>query len=281
MTLGITWLRLVGGVQELVVVSDSRLSGGQYWDANPKIVILPRTDSVLSFSGDTNDAYPLMLQAWNAIKMHEPAENRSLDISKLKGHIIRLFNHSRKFITGLPNGQDKPTDPDVRFLFSGFSWRTKKFHIWEIYYDKSIKKFTFRPIKNWTSADGPSRKLVTYVGDKEAINDARARLTTILKQRNKLLDGSFDMEPFEVLRDIIRSGRFSSVGGPIQMVKIYEHSNVKPVAVLWPSKSDGVASIFGRPLMDYEILPWGIIDPDQPQRIIPFSQFRSERSHIF
>ena len=109
MTLGIIWVRSVGQIRELVVASDSRLSGGQYWDANPKIMLLPRSDSVLSFSGNTNDAYPFMLQAWNAVKMYAPAENRAMDIADLKGHLIRVFNHSRNFITGLPRGQETRT----------------------------------------------------------------------------------------------------------------------------------------------------------------------------
>jgi hypothetical protein len=47
MTLCISWVRQVGSVTEMIVASDSRLSGGQFWDANPKILMLPRTDSVL------------------------------------------------------------------------------------------------------------------------------------------------------------------------------------------------------------------------------------------
>lgn len=45
MTLGIAWERVKGGVRELVIASDSRLSGGgRTWDGNPKILTLPRSD---------------------------------------------------------------------------------------------------------------------------------------------------------------------------------------------------------------------------------------------
>jgi hypothetical protein len=43
MTLGMAWVRNFGSVRELIVVSDSRLSGGQFWDSNPKIMLLPRS----------------------------------------------------------------------------------------------------------------------------------------------------------------------------------------------------------------------------------------------
>jgi len=73
------------------------------------------------------------------------------------------------------------------------------------------------------------------------------------------------MEPFEVLRDIIRSGMFPSVGGAPQVVKVYEHMNVHPFGVHWPDKSGGMVTLLGRPLMAYEKPPSGIIDPDAPQ----------------
>jgi hypothetical protein len=266
MTLGIAWVRVVGSVRELIVASDSRLSGGQWWDANQKILLLPRSDCVLSFSGHTHDAYPLMQQAYSAIAMHEPAKNRSMDIADLKGHLIRVFNHCREFISYLPTGQTEPDVPDALFMLSGFSWKTQRFHIWKLYYDASIKKFTFRPTSPWAGQATGAYKMVAYVGDKDAVASAKHNLTDLLRQRNMLNTSSLNMEPFEVLRDIIRSGSHSSVGGPIQLCKIYEHSNVAPVGVYWPNKAAGTISLFGRPLMAYEKSPWGVIDPDDPGR---------------
>ena len=269
MTLGIIWERIVGGVRELLVCSDSRLSGGQNWDANPKIMLLPRSDCVLSFSGMTYDAYPLMIQAWNAIKMYPPAEERTLDLAKLKGHLIRVFNHSRSFISGLPQGQITPDIPQAIFALSGYSWQTKRFHIWTLYFDEKSQNFTFRPARNWQGQNKNSRKLITYLGDDAAIKEAKSRLIELLKYKNKISSGSFDMEPFEVLRDLIRGECFRSVGGPIQMVKIYEHANAAPVGIMWPNSKTGSIAVLGRPLMKYESSRWGVIDPDNPDRARP------------
>jgi 20S proteasome alpha/beta subunit len=129
MTLGMAWVRTRGRTNELVVASDSRLSGGQFWDSNPKIILLPRSDCVMSFAGNTNDAYPLMLQAYNAISMYPRSINRTLDVIHLKGHIIRVLNYSRQFINHLPHGETLPMPPEARFMFSGYSWREKKFRI--------------------------------------------------------------------------------------------------------------------------------------------------------
>jgi hypothetical protein len=274
LTLGIIWARSVGEAREMVVASDSRLSGGQHWDANPKIMLLPRSDAVLSFGGDTDDAYPLMLQAWNAIEMFGPAKSRAMDLADLKGHLVRVFNHSRQFIGGLPKGQITPADPGAIFAISGYSWRTGRFHIWKLFYDASISRFTFKPAGEWRGQDADSHKLVEYIGDDEAIAEAKRRLVLLLRERGKISTGSFDMEPFEVLRDVIRSKLFPSVGGPIQLVKIYEHANVAPIGVLWPNKT-GSVSLLGRPLMAYETIPWGVIDPDAPDRARPLSSHPS------
>src|SRR5450759_3690103 len=89
MTLGMAWVRTMGRTNELVVASDSRLSGGQFWDSNPKIVLLPRSDCVMSFAGSTNDAYPLMLQTYNAISMYPRGTNRVLDVIH---YLVCLFS---------------------------------------------------------------------------------------------------------------------------------------------------------------------------------------------
>jgi hypothetical protein len=269
MTLGIAWIREVGGIRELLVASDSRLSGGQAWDGNAKIMTLPRSDAVLSFAGNTEDAYPLMIQAFNAIKMYAPAENRAMDIADLKGHLLRVFDHSRSFISALPHGKTRRDDPDAIFMLSGYSWKSKRFHIWTLHYDKSIERFTFRPATEWGGQDDDSHKMIAYVGDADAIHRAKELLVLLLRERGKIQNQSFDMEPFEVLRDVIRSNLFPAVGGPIQLVKIYEHSNAVPVGVYWPSKIDGTVCVLGRPLMDYETLRWGVIDPDDPDRARP------------
>lgn len=269
MTLGISWVRVVGGTRELVVASDSRLSGGEAWDSNPKIMLLPRSDAVLSFAGHTRDAYPLMLQAFNAVAMYPPAQTRAMDIQHLKGHLIRVFNRSREFITNLPSRQKKPDNPEAQFVLSGYSWRSKKFHVWTLYFDPHLDRFTFRPATQWRAQEDDGFKLVTYVGSKQATDEAKERLKDLLRSRNKIKSGSFDMEPFEVLRDIIRDKCCADVGGPPQVVKIYEHLNAAPIGVYWPNRESGTISILGRPLMYYEKTRWGVIDPDFPDRARP------------
>jgi len=269
LTLNISWIRKVNETSELVVLSDSRLSCGQAWDANPKILLLPRTDAVLAFAGDTDDAYPLMIQAYNSIKMHEPARIRTMDLPDLKGHLVRIFNHSREFISKLPSGESSPNNPSVAFLLCGYSWRLKQFKIWKLHFDDNIKQFTFRPSTFWKGQNSNKTKLAAFAGDNEVVEEAKRRLIKLLRKKGKLESGNFNMEPFEVMRDLLRENKFPCIGGAIQMVKIYEHSNVMPIGVYWPDKDSGKISFMGRPLMDFERTPWNIIDPDAPNHTFP------------
>ncbi|MEP2919482.1 MAG: hypothetical protein ABJP06_02055 [Sulfitobacter sp.] len=254
---------------EMIVASDSRLSGGQHWDANPKILMLPRTDAVLAFAGYTGNAYPLMLQAYNSIRMFQPAHTRAMDLSDLKGHLVRVFNHSRQFITGLPQNQLVPDTPDVEFQLCGYSWKYRNFSTWKLYFDEDKGQFSVRRSTTWRGQDPKSLKYVTYAGDEDVVAQAKERLISKLRATSKLTSGSLDMEPFEVLRDMLRENKFPSIGGPIQMVKIYEHANAIPIGVYWPDRASGIVSVLGRPLMDFEKTPWGVIDPDAPSRAFP------------
>jgi hypothetical protein len=85
------------------------------------------------------------------------------------------------------------------------------------------------------------------------------------------------MEPFEVLRDIIRSEKFPSVGGSPQVVKIYEHMNTVPFGVYWPDRASGQISVLGRPLMAYEKVGYSVIDPDNPTPIRKMSKSSSRK----
>jgi len=76
-------------------------------------------------------------------------------------------------------------------------------------------------------------------------------------------DGSgLDMEPFEVLRDMIRENVSPSVGGAPQLVKVYQHLNAQPFGVRWPKSGGDGISVLGRILPHGEIAHVPVLDPD-------------------
>jgi hypothetical protein len=227
----------------------------------PKNNAFAEIGCVLSFAGSTFDAYPLMLHAYNAIESFNKLKTRGTDIAHMKGHLLRVFNRSREFISNLPSGQQAPDPADATFVLAGYSWREKRFRIWKLHFDANLQKYTFRPTSEWLGQEGES-KLIAFVGDEEVVREAKLQLVEKLRATDRLACGGLNMEPFEVLRDVIRSKSFPSVGGAPQVVKIYEHMNVHPFGVFWPDRRSGVVCLFGRPLMDYEKPPSGSIDPD-------------------
>lgn len=107
---------------------------------------------------------------------------------------------------------------------------------------------------------------IAFAGDQGAL--ARDRLMSMLTARyqqtpSMFSDAKLNLEPFEVIRDMLReSGKSHTIGGAPQMVKVYQHMNTRPVAVLWPDAKTGAACIQGRPLLGYENMDLFTLDPD-------------------
>ena len=259
MTLALSWVRSVGKSRELVCVTDSRLRFGGHWDCGPKVFQNQRGDSAILFAGDTLYAYPIIHHVNTCIAQHQKLRSRALDLPALNGHLIRVLNATVSQVADLPKGVD--TTPSVEFIFTGYDWRRRDFRAWLIHYDRRIQAFTSRPARRWTG--GNSAKMLTLVGDYQT--EFKTRLCALLKQRTKLSSGGFDMEPFEVLRDMLREGTFERIGGPPQILKIYQHLNTRPIAVLWPNAESKKVSLGGRALLDYETHDFLTLDPDTLQ----------------
>jgi hypothetical protein len=176
-----------------------------------------------------------------------------------KGIALKVFNDMRDRVHDLPTGQRGPGDPEVRFIFGGYQWRQKRFRIWQLHYDDAIDRFTFRPVTGW--GGGNRARFVAIIGD--AVDEAKQRLTDLLRERGSLPGVGFDMEPFEVLRDMIRQGSHPAIGGAPQVAKVYSYLQSQVFAVAWPDV-DGTPHALGRPAMGFEQFDLPRIDPDAP-----------------
>ncbi len=261
MTLTVAWVRNVRGVEELAFATDSRLRFGAAWDCCPKLFTLPRSDCLVSFAGDTHYTYPLLLQMIKSMEFYSGSVTRRMDLAQAKGHTLRIFNQMHEMIEDLPSGIASLGSPDALFLFGGYSWRHEDFRLWTLHYNE---QFTFAPI-HWWEGEG-QEKMVRFEGDHRV--DASNRLRELLKTRGKLVSGGLDMEPFEVLRDMIRCGEFAEIGGPPQLAKVYKHLNAQFIGVRWPvpGHQDTPICVAGRPMLHYERVEVPVIDPDGPFR---------------
>ncbi len=286
-TVSLAWLRRIGKCEELYFASDSRLSGSAIiMDYCPKILTLPRSDCAICFAGHTDTAYPLMTQLSLAIQAHGPLLSRAMDIRQLRSHALKIFDSMASSLkTDLPEYADDLENPSVSFIFGGYSWIEKQFHFWKILYSKREKRFIEQD--SLFLLTHPRAKKV-FVGDKQtarqndnillgriefggdqgkiALNELLTRLTTKLNfdDVDSLVNFKLNMEPFEVIRDILRNPQHAhTVGGAPQIVKIYQHMNASPVAVYWPDKASEAIYLLGRPILGYENIDFWILDPDQ------------------
>lgn len=254
MTIAVSWIRKVGRAQELLVCTDSRLTGYGTWDCAPKLIALSRGDCAIAFAGSTNYAYPILLQVVAIMKQHPRIANRSMDLLELKNHLLRVLNSMVALIVELPVKENPP----VSFLFSGWSWRSSSFVSWVLHFDPQLARFTHRPLQGWSGPD--QAKHLAFIGDHfGAFKDL---LVERLRQKEKLASGAFDMEPFEAVRDLLRRADLREIGGAPQLVKIYRHANATPHAIYWPDRESESISLLGRPLLDYERSYFPLLNPD-------------------
>ncbi|MHA7133781.1 hypothetical protein [Oerskovia turbata] len=256
MTLLAVFRRRVRGYEELVLASDSRLSGGQAMDYGQKVFEMPRSDALFAFAGQTEYAYPLMLQIFRSIEGYPPSVDRRLSLAKLKGHTLRVFQQTYAAIHSLPRGQLHPDPPDNYFVLGGYDWMASDFKAWVLSFDESSRAFIYRKVV------GPRGAQFFFAGDdRSAVALAIANTNRLLAKRGKRTD-AIDMEPFEVLCEIIRDSRFRSIGGAPQLAKVYAHSNTRLFRVLWPTSSGAdMPHVAGRPLLPGEQSSLPAYDP--------------------
>jgi hypothetical protein len=72
-----------------------------------------------------------------------------------------------------------------------------------------------------------------------------------------------DFEPFEVVRDMLRNtSKAHTIGGPPQVVKVYQYSECVPLGVWWPDRTQGTPHLQGRKFFGYERTERFFLDPD-------------------
>lgn len=245
MTLTIAWVRKLTSYSEMLVASDSRLTGtGFIFDSAPKILSLPRKDCVVAFAGDTAYAYPFMIHAYESVLSYYKSLSRAMDLESLKGHLIRVFNNILSERSEFANRDLK--DVKLDFILAGYCWKHARFEIFRIHFDKHIGRFTFQPTPHLLS---PSLD-TTFAMVGNYVDEAKEELKQIMFEKfGKPATGAyFDLEPLEVLKKMIDNREYREIGGNVQVYKVYQYLNSTPVAI----KRNDVVSGFGRQLLDYE-----------------------------
>jgi hypothetical protein len=252
MTLVVAWTRKTQTGRELWVMSDSRLSGGKYWDYGPKIFGIGRSDAVVAFAGDTAWTYPLIAQISSYVESFVNLRDRVIDITEAQDLILKMLNESLSFIS-------EPADqslriPDCSFIFAGYSARRKRFVINRIVFHPTRRKFEARTARK---IGGES---IAAIGDKGPVVAISRRISESQKLINRT-QSRLDMMPAEAFFDVLSSKRFKEIGGPPQLSKVYQHMSQRHFGVYWPpDQPTDQQHIYlrGRRLGKFEVLdhPW-------------------------
>lgn len=271
MTLVASWVRVTPGGEELVVASDSRLTGGLLLNHAPKIFRLERQDAVIAYCGPTIVAYPILLQIKASLDGYEETRSRILDIVHLKAHIEKVIESLRSKVSDLPS--EDGTIREFKFLLAGYSWKMSAFRMWTFRYDVTTGDFNAHSAR-------PSGNFI-FMSD-QAANEKRA-LHTLMRSIERDPRASLkrlNWQPLEVLLEVIRDPIVADVGGPPQLVKVYKHANTQPINVIWPKEEELESNIrerkfevthLGRPLLGYERSRYLSMDPDTFELIEPWN----------
>jgi len=235
MTLCVSWIRKVNGKEELIFATDSELrGGGERWDKGVKLFEMPNKDALISFTGSTARAYPLILNLISSINYDDLFFKKTYTLNDLKEHILDLFSSLIKTITDYVDDKHKIRG-EARFLFGGWDWVFGQFRIWYLLYDEETERF----VANELTDDSEKNKFHVFIGEvsdeKIDIEDiANTKLTTKLIEDNSLYK-NFDMEPIKILRDIALDSEIVGVGGSLQIAKVYKSNKTEFFGIYWQS----------------------------------------------
>lgn len=215
----------------------------------------------MCFCGHTEYAFPMIHQVTNSVQYYPRLATRALDLVDAKGHILRVFNSMQNHIHDLPQGQKEKSVPEVGFILGGYSWKHARFYIWEFHYKQSEK--AFRQRQQSTIMRNPCAVILDGSPGGLTVDTIRHRIHQRMEANGKHEGDGMDMEPLEVLRDILVNKEDPCIGGSVQVVKVSKHMNAMPYCIKWVTDGNEAITLFGRPLLKYEKIPLLVMEMDK------------------
>ena len=106
----------------------------------------------------------------------------------------------------------------------------------------------------------PCAVILDGAPDGLTVNSIRQRIHENMEAKGKHTGDGIDMEPLEVLRDILVKKEDPCIGGSIQVVKVGKHMNAMPYCIKWHEGDKQTITLFGRPFLGYENIPLLVMD---------------------
>jgi hypothetical protein len=222
MTIVYAWVRPSGLTGELWFASDSRLNTTKEpaWDFGPKVFQFGRSDALIAFEGNTQWAYPLIVQFTGYVESFVNIRERVIDITTLIRNAVSIFNDAMKM--KIEKGKHHPSfhEPDCSFLIGGWSHEQQKFVIRRICWEQKQKK--------WREL--PTGDAFCVVGDQQS----RVAALRLLPKKGYPTQAALKRnQPLEHLCQLLIKNSSSYIGGAPQIAKVYPHMNVQFLPIIW------------------------------------------------
>jgi hypothetical protein len=236
-TLVAAWVREVSTLRQLVVVSDSRATGGEVWDWCPKVLPLPRPSTIAAVAGDLSLAYAYLVQVLSATTLETGNRNGRVDIRNFVAQVERLLKPARSssHLTDLPSSGDTLA---AEVLIGGWSWRKSRFEVFTFSRDKRGDLQKQDVLRGGQTLAGVH---LFGSGWERARDRLKARLLELDQPQG------VQWEPLEILAAMCADDDERDVGGAPQIVVANQHGLTDQFLVPWPTNDDELW-FCGRPL---------------------------------
>ena len=235
------------------MMSDSRLSGGKFWDYGPKIFSIGRSDAVIAFSGDTAWTYPLIAQISSYVESFVNLRDRIVDLTEAYDLVLRMLNESIEFVSSPAHPSLEL--PDCSFILAGYSSFKKDFFIRRIDFHPKQRRFKGRLTRKICGEP------IALIGDRGPVGALARSLSEYQTKRGKGTRSALDMAPAKAFFEVACSGQFTEIGGAPQLAKVYENMTQAHLGVYWPPElpvEEQDIYLRGRRLGKFDVLdhPW-------------------------
>ncbi len=228
-------------------------------------------------------AFPIVFQIASTIDNYVKYSDRTTDVTALLVVVQSIINTFREAWLDTIDSEIKIENRTTRFLFGGWSWKEKRFVVYPIQFDLENRTYHSYTHKKIIRKLGLSRDDVFL-----SIGNYTAEFRALLRDRLQAkTEKTLDYEPLQILCEMLRTERFTNrrasatfyvdekpglIGGAPQMLKVYQHSNVKPFAIRWyEPKAANQVTLYGRRLLHHERTLRSIYDPETGEFTYPLS----------
>lgn len=254
MTLCVGWIRKLPKSEEICLAADSMFTGGgSRLPIAPKLFPLLRGDCALACAGNTGYTMPLVEHINHAIEINGPIRDRAYDIYHFVHLVEDVVNSCLLRETEVQENDRE--GPDFSMILAGFSWENRKPVLYTITYDKESEKMKAKRASTIMGIP------VAVVGDYEYVPKVRGKIHNAFKKVNIKQGIPVGFEPLDVISDYIADDNIYTIGGHLQMLKIYPYSRVLPIGCFYPDTKR--IYFYGRPLLKYETFPYPIYDVEE------------------